>query len=58
MGKQAMQVLLRMLQARDAESELSSDTVARLKAELRIRDSTAAASRSPELLKQQVTAEA
>ncbi|MGO9088191.1 MAG: LacI family DNA-binding transcriptional regulator [Candidatus Sulfotelmatobacter sp.] len=52
MGKQAMQVLLRTLQARDAERGVTTDTVVRLKAELRIRDSTAAASRSPELLKE------
>lgn len=50
MGKQAMQVLLRTLQASDSEHEVSAETVVRLKAELRIRDSTAAASRSPELL--------
>jgi LacI family transcriptional regulator len=48
MGKQAMQVLLRTLQASDSEHQVSAQTVVRLKAELRIRDSTA--SRSPELL--------
>jgi LacI family transcriptional regulator len=40
MGKQAMQVLLRRLQASDGD-QAGCETVLRLKAELRIRDSTA-----------------
>jgi len=59
MGKQAMQLLLRKLQAtkNDGFGDESQDATVRLKAELRVRDSTAAPSSAPDVQQQHIPVE-